>query len=100
MVAFVAAFGFCYGCGAVAVCTRRLNVQRERIVEQIGFIFGTGAAGSKWSGLGAGMRRGGRHRRWRPSWWGCFGLEFPTAAHVGACTAEGVLLKIITFPNY
>jgi len=59
MVAFVAAFGFCYGCGAIAVCTRRLYFQRERIVKQIGFIIGTGALHSKRSGLGVCLRRVG-----------------------------------------
>ena len=59
MVAFVAAFGFCYGCDPVAVCTSGLNFQRERIVEQIAFIFGTGVAGCKWSVLGVFRRKGG-----------------------------------------
>jgi len=59
MVAFVAAFRFCYSSDSTAVCTRGLNFQRERIVKQIGFIFGTGVAGCKWSGLGVCRRRGG-----------------------------------------
>jgi len=59
MVAFAVVFGFCYSCDAVAVCTRGLNFRRERIVKQIGFIFGTVVAGCKWSGLGVCWRRGG-----------------------------------------
>jgi len=61
MVAFAAVFGFCYSCDAVAICTRGLNFRRERIVEQIGFIFGTVVAGCKWSGLGVCWRRGDHH---------------------------------------
>jgi len=47
MVVFGAAFGFCYGCAAIAVSTRLLICEKEVVVEKIAFIFSTGVAGDK-----------------------------------------------------
>jgi len=47
MVILDAAFGFCYGCAAVAVSTRWLIFEKEIVVKKITFIFSTGGAGGK-----------------------------------------------------
>jgi len=47
MVVLAAAFGFRYGCAAVAVSTRWLIFEKEIVVKKIAFIFSTGVAGDK-----------------------------------------------------
>jgi len=47
MVIFAVAFGFCYGCAAVAVSTRLLSIGNESVVNVIALIFSTGVAGYK-----------------------------------------------------
>jgi len=50
MVVLAAAFGFCYGCAAVAESTRLLQFEKEVTVKRIAFFFGTGVGGDKCDG--------------------------------------------------
>ena len=99
-VASIVAFGFCYGCDSIAICTSVLNFERERIIKKITFIFSTGVVGCKWDNLGVFWEKGKLPSLTVTIMVGVFWVQIPTAAHIGKCTTEGVPLDIINFPNY
>jgi len=59
MVVVGAAVGIVYGCGSVAISTKRFIVIKKPIVKGIAFIFGTGVAGVEWDTWGVRQKKGG-----------------------------------------
>jgi len=57
-VTSIVAFGFCYGCDSIAICTSVLNFERERIIKKITFIFSTGVVGCLMGQLGCVLGKG------------------------------------------
>jgi len=93
MVVLAAAFGFCYGCAAVAESTRLLQFEKEVTVERIAFFFGTGVGGDKCDGWSVLRWEGGSPSVAATVMVRVFRVQIPTAACVDACTVEGVLLE-------
>jgi len=100
MVVFVAAIGWCYGCGSIALSTRVFCFENEQVVKEIAFIFGTVVTGCKRVKVRVFQRKGGLLSMMATVMVRLLRGQIPMAAHVGMCTVEGVLLEIVYFPNY
>jgi len=100
MVVFGVAVEISYSCGSIAISTRVVIIENERIVKEIAFIFITGVAGGKCDTWGVLHREGGSPSTVATIMVMLLWVWIPTVALIDLSTAEGVGLEISYFPNY